>query len=584
MDKHYVANLLEEIGVLLSLRNENPFKVRAYHNAARSIENLDEDLERVVEEKRLDELPGIGERIAKKITKLVKTGRLPYYERLKKSTPEGLLHLLTLPGLGPKKVKTLYDKLKIKTTDDLIKCCKTGKIAKLRGFGVKTQQNILNGIGKLKSYTKRVLWWKAAQIAEPIMEKLSHLKEIKQAEIAGSFRRKLETIGDLDIVASGSSSRPIMNWFTKQPWVEKVLSTGPTKSSVRLKGGMQADLRVVPPDQFAFALLYFTGSKEHNIEMRKRANERGWSLSEYGLERLEARRRKKLQPLPKKKLLTEEAIFNALGLAYIPPELRENMGEIKAAEKNKLPSLVEEKELRGVFHCHTTESDGHHTLEEMIAGAEEMRWEYIGIADHSKSSFQANGMDEERLFSQVKRIRRLNQSKKYAIHVFAGLECDILTHGELDFPNEVLKELDYVIVSIHRSFNLDEKKMTARLIKAIENPYTTMVGHVTGRLLLRRDPYAINLTKIIDACIANGKVMELNAHPMRLDMDWRFWHQASQKGLRCSINPDAHRIGDLQYYLAGINIARKGWLEKKDVINTYTLAQMTKFLKPAKNA
>ncbi len=576
MDKHEVARILDEIGVLLSLKNENSFRIRAYHNAARAVENLDEDLELLVREERLEDVPGIGAHSAEKIATLVATGKLPYYENLKKSIPSGLLELLKVPGLGAKKVQILYQKLKIKTTQDLIDACKKGRVAKLAGFGDKTQEKILSGLTQIKRYGKRMLWWDAMQAAKFILKGLSKLKAVEKVELAGSLRRKLETIGDLDFLVATSSPKAVIDWFVTQHWVSSVISKGASKASIRLsKSGQQVDLRVIPKEQFPFALMYFTGSKEHNIHMRQRTLAKGFSLSEYGFE---PTGKKMALKLPQK-LSSEEEIFNFLGLDYIPPELREDMGEIDAAEKGKLPTLVEEKDIRGVFHCHTTDSDGHNTLEEMVRGAQELGWEYIGIADHSKSSYQANGMDEKRLLAQAERIQKLNRSKKFSTHIFAGVECDILTNGSLDFPNSILKELDYVIVAIHRSFQLDEKKMTARLIKAIENPYTTMVAHPTGRLLLRREPYTINIPKIIDAAIANGKIIELNAQPMRLDMDWRQWHKAKEKGLKCSINPDAHSVYDLQYFRAGINCARKGWLEKRDVINTLTLAKMTALLK-----
>lgn len=574
MDKHQIASILEEIGVLLTLKDENPFKIRAYHNAAREIESLEEDIKLLVQEKTLDTLPSIGKKIAEKIEILVLTGKLPYYEKLKKSIPKGLLELLNIPGLGGKKVKLLYQKLKIKNLKELKKACKEGKIAKLAGFGKKTQENILNGIEKNVSYSQRFLWWDAIQLAEPLLEKLSKLKEVKKVKIAGSLRRNLETIGDIDFLVATNKPESVMKWFTSQPFVAKVLSTGPAKSSIRLSQGIQVDLRVIPEDQFGFALLYFTGSKEHNIKMRQRAHEKGYSLSEYGLEPL-----KKKSTADLKKLTTEESIFKWFGLSYIPPELRENSGEIEAAEKKKLPTLVEATDIKGVFHCHTTESDGHNTLEEMVKAAQDLKMKYIGISDHSKSSFQAHGMDEERLFNQIKKISILNKSNRFSVHVFSGVECDILKNGHLDFSNDILKKLDFVIASIHSSFNLDEKTMTARMIKAIENPYTTMIGHVTGRLLLKREPYAVNVTKVIDACIANDKIIEINGNPMRLDMDWRYWHKASEKGLKCCINPDAHTVYDLQYYLSGINIARKGWLQKKDILNTLPLAKVQAYLK-----
>lgn len=560
MDKHEIAEILDEIAILLELKGENPFKIRAYHNGARAVENLS-DLEKVIQQGKLEEVPGIGESIAEKIAVLFKTGRLPYYEKLKKKFPPGLLELLNVPGLGAKKVKILYQKLKIRNLRDLIAACKKGLIARLRGFGVKTQEKLLNGITKIKTYGKRTLWWEAASIGEEITHKLAKIKGVKKVEIAGSFRRRLETVGDLDFIVAATNPSAVMKAFSGM--ASKVISQGTTKASIRLKNGMQADLRVLSEKEYPFALLYFTGSKEHSIKIRKRAQQKKLSLSEYGFEGKKVKACK-----------SEKEIYHMLGLDYIPPELREDTGEIEAAAKGKIPVLVEEKDIRGVFHCHTTESDGHNTLEEMALAADNLGWDYLGISDHSKSSFQAHGMDEDQLFTQVEEIHKLNRSKKFSTHLFAGVECDILTAGRLDFPDSVLKELDFVIISVHRSFSMDEKKMTARLIKAIENPYTTMVGHVTGRLLLKRDPYAVNLSKVIDACIANRKIIELNGNPLRLDMDWRIWHEAKEKGLKCSINPDAHSTSDLLYYQAGINIARKGWLTKHDIINTLPLAKV----------
>lgn len=577
MDKHEIAALFDEIGVLLELQGENPFKIRAYHHAARVLENLEDDLQLIVNDGMLQDVPGIGASLAEKIAALVVTGHLPYYEELKKSIPEGLMNLFKIPGLGGKKIKELYDALGIKSVDELYLACQRGEIAYLPHFGEKSQENILKEIEKLKTSSKRYRWWHAMQLAQPIYAGLKQLKEVNKVEIAGSTRRKMETIGDLDFLVSSSSPELIMEWFTGQPWVDSVLAKGTTKSSIRLKKGIQVDLRVVTEEQFGFALLHFTGSKEHNVKIRQIANALGYTLNEYGLIPLEENQK---SPFSKrsKTPVSEENIYKVLGMRYIPPELREDRGEVEAAERGTLPKLVEDRDIRGVFHCHTTESDGHNTLEEMIAASQGYGWEYFGIADHSKSSVQAHGLQAERLFDQIERIHALNRSGKYAIHVFAGLECDVMVDGELDFPDDVLKRLDYVVASIHRSFNLDEKTMTARLIKAIENPYTTIVGHVTGRLLLKRDPYKINVPKVIDACIANNTLMELNANPMRLDMDWRYWHQAAEKGLVCCINPDAHSTADLEFYRAGVNVARKGWLEKTNVFNTRPLAEIKAYL------
>jgi DNA polymerase (family X) len=484
---------------------------------------------------------------------------------------------MQIHGLGGKKIKAIYEKLKIKSIAALKEACEKGKLSKLRGFGTKTEKNILNSLEHRQTYQKRHYWCDAMAVAEPILQALRKLKGVKKADIAGSLRRKLETIGDLDFLVGAKNPGPIMKWFTSQPFVARVLGKGETKSSIKLDSGMQADLRIIPEQQYGFALAYFTGSKEHNIKMRERALKRGLSLSEYGLEPLNSRKK---GPFSKgKKSVSEKEIFKALGLSYIEPELRENKGEFEAAEKNKLPQLIEEDDIRGTFHNHTTASDGRSTLKEMVQAAQKLRWEYIGIADHSKSSFQANGLSEKRLLEQIEEIKRMNRSKKFRPYIFAGVECDILSNGSLDFPDPVLKQLDYVVISVHNALQQEEKKMTHRLIRAIENPYTTMVGHVTGRLLLQREAYKVNLSKVIDACIANGKIMELNANPMRLDMDWRMWHAAADKGLMCCINTDAHHVSHLEFYRLGVSIARKGWLEKKNVLNTLSLAQVQKRLR-----
>lgn len=570
MDKNEIAEILEEIATLLELKGENPFRVRAYRNGARALLNMEENLSDVVKRGKLTEYEGIGDHLAAKITELVETGKLPEYEKLKKSTPPGLLKLIQIQGLGPKKVKTLYQKLKIKSVEDLKKAAEAGKIAKLTGFGAKTEKNILRSLEHRESYQKRYLWWDAEKVAIPILEKLRKIKGVKQADICGSFRRKLETVGDLDFLVATDNPKPVMNWFTSL--AEHVLAKGETKSSIRLSSGMQVDLRIVPPSQYVFALVYFIGSKQHNIKIRNRSLKRGWSLSEYGFEP-----EKKNITMPK--IRDETGLYKALDLSYIPHELREDLGEIEVAEKGNLPILVEEGDIRGTFHNHTTASDGKSNLKEMVEAAEKLGWEYIGISDHSKSSFQANGLSEERLLAQIETIRKLNETKEFKPYIFAGTECDILANGSLDYPDKILKKLDFVIVSVHSSLQQDESTMTKRIIKALEHPLTTMLGHATGRLLLRREPYKVNLSKVIDAAIANKKIIEINGNPMRLDMDWRLWHTAAKKGLLCCINCDAHAADQLEFFRTGVNIARKGWLTKKEVINTRPLKEVIRFLK-----
>lgn len=575
MDKQQIANVLEEIQVFLELKGENPFRARAYQRAAKTIEGLEEDLGKVIEEGRLDELPGIGKDLAQKIETLYHGKHLSFYEELKASIPIGFLKLLEIPGLGPKKIKAIYDAFGIDNIIDLEKACKEGKLESLVGFGKKTEENILRGIEHLAQYSKRHLWWGANEIAEKIISDLRKIKGVTHAEVAGSIRRKLETIGDIDLIVAASNGRPVMDFFVQMPEVEEVIGKGETKSSVRLKGGMQVDLRLVSEGEFFFALHHFTGSKEHNILMRQRALSMGLSLSEWGLGPEKGRAGHLADNI---KIKSEAELFKVLKLKYIPPELREGMDEIVVSENGILPKLIESDDICGVFHNHTTASDGKNSLEEMVMGADTLGWEYIGISDHSKSSFQAGGLNEEQLQAEILKIQKFNEKKLAKCHVFAGVECDVLKDGKLDLEDWLLKELDYVVISIHSVFNLDENEMTKRMIRAIEHPSATIVGHVTGRLLLQREGYKINVPKVIDAAIANEVMIEINGNPRRLDMDWRYWKKAAEKGLLCVINPDAHSVQGLEYYKAGINVARKGWLTKENVFNTRGLKEVKKYL------
>ena len=485
MTKNEIADVLDEIAVLLELKGENPFKIRAYTTGARAVEALEQaDLERLVAAGELQTVKGIGEALAQKITELQQTGKLEFHEKLKASIAPGLVELLEIPGVGARKIKVLHEKLWITSIADLAAACEQGRVAQLAGFGEKTQQKILAGIRNREAYGKRHVWWEAAAVAEPIVAGLRTLPQVLRAEAAGSLRRGMETVGDLDFIAAATEVAPVVEWFTAMPDVTEVTAKGETKASVRFASGLQADLRLVPPEQFVFALHHFTGSKDHNVQMRQRALARGLSLSEWGLEPAEGEGTVKSKAAARQaraeagRIETEAELFRVLGLNEIPPSLREGLGEIEAAEAGPLPRLVELSDLRGAFHNHTTASDGRNTLAEMAAAADALGWEYLGIADHSKSSFQANGLNEARLEAQMEEIRRLNASGRFRAHLFSGVECDILPDGRLDFADELLGQLDYVVASVHSVFSQSEAEMTARIIRAIENPCVTMLGHV----------------------------------------------------------------------------------------------------------
>ena len=571
MEKNDIASVLDEIATFMELTGENPFKIRAYSAGARILENMTEDLGELIDGGKLADIPGLGEALVDKITTLRRDGVLPFHQKLKASIPAGLLEVMQIPGLGPKKVRALWTLLAVEDLAKLKEVCESGAVAELKGFGAKTQDKILEGIKNRIAYGKRHRWYEAAAIAEPILAGLRSLPQVSLAESAGSLRRARETVGDLDFLVASSEPKPIMDWFVAYPGVKEVTAHGETKSSVRFENGLQADLRVVPAEQFYFALHHFTGSKEHNVAMRQRALGRGLSMSEWGFKSVDE---KSVAP----GATSEEEVFQALGLPWIPPELREGNGEIDAAEAGQLPKLVQLSDLRGVFHNHTTESDGDHTLDQMAAAAEAHGWDYLGISDHSKSSFQAGGLDEVRLAKQLEDIAKLNASKKYRVRVLSGSEVDILKDGTLDFSDDVLARLDFVVASVHTLFTLDREAQTARIIKAIENEHVDMVGHLTGRLLNKREPYDVDIAKVIDAAAANDTIIELNANPWRLDLDWRWWRRAAEKGVLCSINPDAHDIDQLAFAAHGVRIARKGWLTPEQVLNTRSLPEVLSWL------
>jgi DNA polymerase (family 10) len=576
MDKERVAEILVEIGTLLELKGENPFKTRAYQNGARIIEGLSEPLQKLVAEERLGELKGIGDALQQKITELVTTGKLKYYEDLKASVPAGLVAMLDIPGLGPKKIIALNKHLGVDSVEKLEAACKDGKVAELDGFGEKTQTKLLEGIAHRRLYAQRTRLDDALAAAEPVLESLREHPDVIRCSTAGSLRRWRETIGDIDFLVSSKQPANVIDYFVAQPGILSVSAKGDTKASVILGGGIQADLRVVTDEEFPFALNYFTGSKEHNIVMRQRAIARGLRLNEYGLFKSKEETR---DPKLRVACATEEQIYSALELTYVPPELREDHGEFEAAEQGKLPRLLEWTDLKGALHNHSNWSDGHNTLEEIAAHMEELGLQYWAVTDHSRASFQANGLEPQRLREQIKTIAALNAKLAAAgsdFRLLSGSEVDILK-DKLDFADDLLAELDVVVASLHLPAN-NEAENTKRLIRAAENKYVHMLGHLTGRLLLQREAYAVNQEAVIDACAETGTWLELNCNPWRMDLDWRKWFYARSKGVICVINPDAHRNDDASYLRLGAGVARKAWLTKADVINTLPLEKLRKEL------
>jgi DNA polymerase (family X) len=578
MDKQEIARILNEIATLLELKGENPFRCNAYRNAARALEQLEEELTIVIKEDRLAEIPGIGETLREKITILVTSGALPFYEDLKKQTPVGLVEMLRLPGVGPKKVKFLYEQLKIDCLDKLKQACLEGSVAELKGFGEKTQKKILEGLEFLDQVGQRVRLDEADALAEELRRGMRKCPGIERLELCGSLRRRKETINDIDFLVSSDQPGPIMDWFVKLPGVTKIVGQGETKSSVVVERQlpdrrvvMNADLRVVRPEQFAFALHYFTGSKEHNIAVRARAQRYGLKLNEYEL----AGDKKKIA------CKDEADIFRALDLDYIPPELRENTGEIDAAAEHRLPVLVEPGDLQGTFHCHSTWSDGTATIQQMARAAQKLGYKYFGIADHSQSLTVANGLSPERVREQQAEIDALNKRLK-GIQLFKGTECDILPDGRLDYDDDLLATFDYVVASVHSHFNLSAEEMTARILRAVRHPRVTMLGHATGRLLLRREPYKLDLEAVLKAAAEHETLIEINAHPQRLDIDWIHCKRAKALGVKLVINPDAHSTGEIECVPYGVNVARRGWLEKSDVFNTKTAAEVRQWFEAKK--
>jgi DNA polymerase (family 10) len=570
MTRQDAAAIFERIATLLELKGENPFKTRAYRTGAEIVESFSGDIMKLAAENQLTGIKGLGEALRDKLHEMATTGRLEFYEKLKAEFPDTLFELFDIQGLGPKKVAALHSQVGVNSLADLKRVCEDGTAAAISGFGDKTVKKILESIAFHEQHASEFRLDQVYPVVQTILEALRGHPDASRVEICGSFRRGKETVHDLDFLVATKQPEAVIEAFVQLPEVMDVIAKGATKASVHVQNGLQCDLRAVSSAEFPFALAYFTGSKEHNVAIRGRALDHGLSLNEYGFTPVKDGTR-----VPT--VFEERDIHRALGLDYIEPELRENTGEIEAALHGKLPHLIELENLRGVFHNHSTYSDGRASLREMAEAAHDLGLQYFGIADHSKASFQANGLDEKRLLAQIAEIRELNAEFE-DFRIFTGSEVDILKDGSLDFSDEILAQLDYTVASVHNVFNLPEAEMTKRIIKAIENPYITMIGHLTGRLLLQRPSYAVDVPAILDAAAETGTIIELNASGWRLDMDWRWWKLAREKGVKCSINPDAHSTHGLKDVIFGIRAARKGWLRREDVINTLPLGEVEQAL------
>ncbi len=573
LDRKQVAEALEEIGLLLELKGENPFKTRAYHNGARLLKTLDRDFATLIEEESLTELKGIGDALSTKIATLATTGSLELLDRLRKEVPEGLRDWLKIPGLGAKKARAIHEALGISTLGELEYACKENRLRDLDGFGETSQKKILAGIERVRQHAGRFLQPVVRAEAERLLELVRGVDGVLRAEVGGSVRRRKETSKDIDLVvaAKKGAAEKAMDAFAGDDGVEEVVGRGPTKCSVRLKSGPSADLRVVEDAEFPFALVYFTGGKEHNIALRARAQKRGKKLNEYGLVDEETGKATRCKD--------EAAVYRALDLAWIPPELREDRGEIDLAERDALPDLLRDEDLRGALHCHSTWSDGSGSIREMAEACRARGLEYLGLCDHSRAAAYAGGLDPKRVKEQHREIDEINAEYDGAFRVLKGIEVDVLQDGSLDFEDDVLASFELVVASVHSAFHLDSDRQTARILAALDNPYVDVLGHPTGRLLLARDGYPLDLDRVVARALELGTAIEINAHPRRLDLDWRVLGPARARGLATCVNPDAHApegIDDMRY---GVGIARKAGCGVDDVMNAWPLDRLLAFLR-----
>ncbi|MDD5449236.1 MAG: DNA polymerase/3'-5' exonuclease PolX [Candidatus Omnitrophica bacterium] len=566
-----IAKIFNQIADLLELKDENIFRVRAYRRAAQNLEAVTEDVSEIAKRKELTKIPGIGEDLAGKITEFIKTGKIRFFEKLKKHTSSIYLELITIPGIGPKTAEELIYKLKIKSLKGLEEKARGHKLSGIPGLGEKTESNILKGIELIRKGRERVMLGTALPLAEDITRRLKKLPETGEIVICGSLRRQKETIRDIDILVTSSNPRKIMNAFIGLPFIKRVLAHGPTKSSALIKEDIQVDVRVVEPESFGAALLYFTGSKEHNIHLRKIAVKKGLKINEYGVFNIKT----------KKKVggKTEEEMYKTLGLPYIPPELREDRGEVESFAKGaRVPRLIDLNDIKGDYHVHTKASDGSNSIEDIVKAAIAKNYEYVVISDHSKSLKIAGGLSEDELLKQIKAIREINKRLKN-FRVLAGSEVDILEDGSLDYSDEILARLDVVTASIHTGFKQSKEKLTTRITRAMQNKYVNIIAHLSGRLIGERDAYPLNMDRIFKTARETNTTLEINAFPNRLDLDDTNAKRAKESGIMMAIGSDSHSALQLESMKYGVSVARRAWLEKKDVLNCLTADEALKRLK-----